>query len=412
MMDDVRKEPEGTLKIFASAPAAPAAPVAPTQAPAAPVAPAHEPEGTLKIFASAPAAPAAPVAPVQAPAAPVAPAPLPEGTLKIFASAPAAPAAPAAPVQSPAAPTPRPVQSTVKIFESAPSEKVQAAMNLRPTTYPDQLQHFSPADVKQTISQMCIVYNGQAYHFDRPVSLSIGRSAGNMMVIPDAHVSAQHAVIDCGSSAVTVRNVSTVREGRQNPVYINDRPLEGSSVLNSGDVLKLNCVPLTVTWTVRTSRAPAAPQPVPAAAPAAVPAATPAPMMQDAQVTVPILRQGESQQTLATVRLLVTWKLPNEQEQQRIICLTEQLPATIGRSEGDTVFLNDPYRSVSRSHLTLAMQGGAITLRNSSKGPDGSAGYNPVYLEGSRMNEPVMLTDCLGKKLELGLAGIVIRMAD
>ena len=52
----------------------------------------------------------------------------PEGTLKIFASTPAAPAAPAAPVQSPAAPASRPVQSTVKIFESAPSEKVQAAM--------------------------------------------------------------------------------------------------------------------------------------------------------------------------------------------------------------------------------------------------------------------------------------------
>ena len=430
--------------------------------------PAPTPVAPTPAPAPIPAAPIAP-APVAAPApAPVnAPAPVMEagGTVKLYDAAQsvqappaeepsAEPEAPAEPEKAVEPEVPAPVMyadGTVKLYAERsvnvsaipglqidPAASMRAAGALKPVQLPDELRHFSPGEVEQNVSSLSILCGGQTFTFDKPLEISIGRRPGNTLVVPDLHVSSDHVVLNCTYSGVTARNVSQVRNGKQNPVYINDVELRQPTPLNNGDILKLNCVPLTVTWVTETvtRAAPAAVLPEPftpaeppvvmelPVAPVAEPVVEPEPIVEPEPVVepepnqsawttvVPVQQLPDASATLQSLYLTVRWTLPGQALCEQIVALNGLRPLVIGRSEKDDVFIDDPRRSVSRNHLTLTMEGSLVTVHNSSTDPRGNPGYNPVLVAGKKLESPLPLDDCLGKEIRLGLALLTIHLAE
>lgn len=424
--------PVQQASVPASAAAEPVAPVA-SVASVAPVvpdvlsgaAPVAAVNQTVKLYQDAPSAeimaPAVelpPVPAVQPEPAPMQDAPAAEPVVMyVPVQQPAAELPPVAPPPAPVVPAPvQPAEapapganSTVKLYASISPENMpagpfadaahasMAAAALRPSVLPDRLQRFSPEDVDQTISELTITWNGQAYSFPNPVEISIGREAGNALIVRDAHVSGSHAVLNCSHSRVMVRNVSRPRDGKQNPLYINDRVILQPAELHNGDILKLNCVPMQVTWQTSTLKRPVTPPPI---------------QLQQAHATLPVAMNDGANHTMKTLRLSVTWKLPGQEDQTRLVVLSPLLPVVIGRSEKDDLFINDPYYSISRSHLTLEMRAGEALLRNTSVDRSGNMGYNPVYLDGQKLEADTPLAQCMNKELAMGHVRLTIRPAE
>ncbi len=339
------------------------------------------------------------------------------GTVKLYdqgkGGTASAPAVPAVAPRSAAQQDLGVLHGTVKLYDDPAAMKANTfdkepagrstrrADRLRPVEYPDQVQHFSPDDVDQTISEMHIDWNGRTYNYTYPVEISIGRGDGNSLVVQDAHVSGTHAVLNCSHSSVLVRNVSPWRDGRQNPLYINDVPVEKPTPLHTGDILKLNCVPMTITWKTETRKRPVTPEPVRAV-----------PDMQSAHATIPPQREREMHATVKTIPLQVTWTIPGQQEKSAIAMLMPGRSVVIGRSENDDVFIDDPNYSLSRSHITIEMTDSGLMLSNSSKDAQGRMGYNPLYLDGAKVLEGVPLSECAGKVLLAGLVKIAVSLLD
>ena len=72
-------------------------------------------------------------------------------------------------------------------------------------------------------------------------SVSIGRIAGNDIVIPDSALSRQHARVD-----VTADGVSVVDLGSLNGIYVNDEPVRDSCELHHGDTIRIGRTTITL----------------------------------------------------------------------------------------------------------------------------------------------------------------------
>ncbi len=222
--------------------------------------------------------------------------------------------------------------------------------------------------------------------FSNPLEISIGRETGNTLKIEYSCLSARHALITCEGGKVYITNVSEVRDGEQNELYVNRSLIREKTELVSGARLNIGMIPMVVDWTLSTQNMDA---------------------QDDDDRTVRTRRQPLDDDATVRVRpmaLHVRWTLRGEEGSSRVLFTSQ---ATIGRDKKDTVCIEDAEKSVSKHHLILFRAGQNITLRNGSR-EDPVEGKNPFYLNGKAIVDEVPFEN--GMTVLLGDAKVTLEL--
>lgn len=254
-----------------------------------------------------------------------------------------------------------------------------------------QVQSFVPRQTEETgvIARLRIRYTvpGQAECervFTNPLEVSIGREPGNTLTIDYECLSSRHALITCEGSRVYIANVSKMRNGEQNELYVNRILIQEKTELRKGCRLNIGMIPMVVDWTLD----------------------APGAQEQDEDHTV---RRRPQEDDDATVRirpmeLSVRWSIRGMEGSSRVM-LTGQ--ATVGRDARDTVCIEDVEKSVSKHHLILIRTGRSIVLRNGSR-EDPVEGKNPFYYNGNGIVDEIPFEN--GMTVYLGDARVTLEL--
>ena len=218
-----------------------------------------------------------------------------------------------------------------------------------------QISSFAP-NVPSVIDTMrfdCVLSNGQQMQteLECPVDFTIGREAGNSVILPDSSVSGFHARITCAGPEVVLENISPIRDGQRNRLCVARREIDGPTPLRSGAHLTVGTASVTVTWTE----------------------AHPATGDETLRVNRHAPAAGDTTRRAPITLLEVSWTLEDGRQGKQAVKLVGKV--TIGRDEKDTVTIPDP--SVSRGHMIVTLEQGALMLRNGSL--DKGQGKNPFY---------------------------------
>lgn len=225
-------------------------------------------------------------------------------------------------------------------------------------------------------------------------SVTVGRSTGNDLVIPDTAMSRQHARIEPHAEGLTLVDL-----GSLNGVLVNEQRVDGSQELRDGDVITIGRTRFTVRLPreaplsqefarseERTLRFDDQPQvgepqselPEEGAAESAdhtlfVPSASPGPFPTDA---LPVVEEAQPIGYLiaSDIRTPIYASL------------------SVGRSEGNDIRIEDD-RLVSRNHGRIEAHEDGVWLHDLGSG-------NGTFLNGVRVSEPVQLTD--GDEIRFG----------
>ncbi len=233
-----------------------------------------------------------------------------------------------------------------------------------------QISSFAPS-AAPAIDVMCFdctLSDGQRMHveLERPSEVTIGRDSGNSIVLADPSVSGRHARLICAGPEVILENISPVRDGQRNRLCLERRELGGPMPLRSGAHLTLGTAAVTVTWTMLQ--------------------AAPADMTQRAAITL----------------LEVAWTLEDGRSGRQAVKLAGTV--SIGRDSQDDVTIPDP--GVSRKHLLVSLEQGALVLRNGSL--DKGQGRNPFYCGGQAVYDQAPYQP--GQDIYAGHATIRLRL--
>lgn len=245
-----------------------------------------------------------------------------------------------------------------------------------------QITSFAPS-VAPTVEVMhfdCVLSDGQPMHMELecPVDFTIGREAGNSVVLPDPSVSAYHARITCMGPEVMLENISSVQNGQRNRLCVDRREIDGPTPLRSGAHLTVGTAAVNVTWTETRS------------------------VTGDETMRVTRHAAGDMTQRTPITLLEVSWTLADGRQGKQAVKLAGRV--TIGRDEKDTVVIPDP--SVSRSHMIVTLEQGALVLRNGSL--DKGNGRNPFYCGGQAVYDQAQYQE--GQDIYAGQATIRLRL--
>lgn len=234
-----------------------------------------------------------------------------------------------------------------------------------------------PLEKETQIERITFIYtipqqSEQSKSFIWPESISIGRAENNMLCIPYQSVSANHALIECENGRVFITNNSEIRDGQQNPIYVDRRPVQQRTELTNGCHLNLGMVSFTVTW-------------------------------ENAGEEIP-LPVDASDHTVRRVvpTLLIQWSLRGRSG-SRLVSLGSDV--TIGRAPNDTVSIDDEAHRISNHHLRIQWQDNQIIIRNDSR-IDSETGRNPFIYNGSMIVDAVPFEN--GMQIQLADALVTI----
>lgn len=245
-----------------------------------------------------------------------------------------------------------------------------------------QITSFTPS-VAPTVEVMhvdCVLSDGQQMQaeLECPVDFTIGREAGNSVVLPDPSVSGYHARITCAGPEVMLENISPVKEGLRNRLCVDRREIDGPTPLRSGAHLTVGTAAVTVTWTEAR------------------------PVIGDEALRAPRRPAGDTTQRAPITLLEVSWTLEDGRQGKQAVKLAGRV--TIGRDEKDTVVIPDP--GVSQGHMIVTLEQGALALRNGSL--DKGQGKNPFYCGSQAVYDQAQYRE--GQEIYAGGATIRLRL--
>ncbi|MGN0973079.1 MAG: FHA domain-containing protein [Aristaeellaceae bacterium] len=226
----------------------------------------------------------------------------------------------------------------------------------------------------------CMLSDGQRMHAElqHPADVTLGRESGNSLVLPDPSVSGCHARITCAGAEVMLENISSIQNGQRNRLCVDRREIDGPTPLRNGAHLTVGTAAVTVTW----------PEPRPAAG--------------DETLRAPRRPAGDATQRAPITLLEVSWTLEDGRQGKQAVKLAGTV--TIGRDARDAVTIPDP--AVSRSHLIVTLEQGALMLRNGSL--DKGEGKNPFYCGGQAVYDQTPYRE--GQEIYAGGATIRLRL--
>ena len=220
-----------------------------------------------------------------------------------------------------------------------------------------------------------------------PMDISIGRSAGNTLVLDCQKVSGSHAEIRFENNTVWIVNTSRVVDGRRNDLYLDRQRVDEKAVLPNPCHINIGTVSMDVSYKMTDIQT--------------IPTTNMSSQMDD-DGRITVRKAPQSTVTERPIALQVTWSLRGKSESKRIP-LAHQV--TIGRSVSDTVTIPDPETTVSQHHVILERMGNEIIVKNGSKNVEGM-GKNPFYHNGISVTEDIVFEDNM--ELHLGDAKVTI----
>ena len=241
---------------------------------------------------------------------------------------------------------------------------------------------------KHYVSIMTVSYRipGQEWKeqaFFAPVEVTVGREVGNTLTIPYECVSGRHAMISCEGEQVFISNISEMRNGEQNALYLNERLVMQKTKMLSPSRINVGMVPMTVSWTLTDDGAPCS---------------------EDDDKTVRLRPQEEDQTVRVNpVVLIVSWTVGQHQEERRVPLVDE---VSIGRDRKDTVAIEDPEKTVSKRHIVVVRTQDGLAVRNGSR-EDFAEGKNPFFVGNKKIVDEIPFED--GMTIYAGKVRITIR---
>ena len=86
--------------------------------------------------------------------------------------------------------------------------------------------------------------------FEHPDTIYIGRGRDNTLVIPYLSVSLRHVCLRCDGDTVWISNISTVKQGKQNTLFVGDRPISSETRIDNGCQVNMGMVMMMIKWSL------------------------------------------------------------------------------------------------------------------------------------------------------------------
>lgn len=208
-------------------------------------------------------------------------------------------------------------------------------------------------------------------------SLTIGRVAGNDIVIADSAMSRQHARVE-----LTPTGVAVVDLGSLNGVFVNDERVDNARDLGDGDVIRVGRTRLTLSLPIEPAPPQAAAEPGEPAAERTVLMAgpeSPEPAIEERTLLAPAVPLEPEAAAAAPERHPVAYLVAGEQR----VPLYDTL--TIGRAAGNDIHISDD-RLMSRNHARIESRPDGVWVVDNNSA-------NGTFVDDARVTEPVKLND-------------------
>ena len=226
-----------------------------------------------------------------------------------------------------------------------------------------------------------------------PLEISIGRAPDNTLCLDYKSVSAHHAVLRCEGEELWIANVSTVENGKRNPIHVQRSVVEEKAVLDNHSRLTIGMVKLWIRWENRLPE--------------------PQYTLDEADRTLrpedldQTLRPDSLDKTLRGVLVDITWRASGKSGQHSVRIFDREV--TVGRGENAAIRLDtDAQSGVSRLHIALCPDGDGVKLKNISSPDPRNGKQNTVWVNNALLEGEVPVRS--GMQVRLGNAELVLNV--